>query len=304
MRILLRSCIIMVLTLPVYAQKLSSSHLPKSLRYFAKFVDSVAVAKEETVQVTSKTVTIDFTLISAHESDTVRGRIRMPKGGTRQSPLAFLAVGLETGKNVVGMIEGHDSVIVASMDYPFEEELDFSGIKGFFKLFAVRDKAEETVRMMLMCVNWLLSKPLVKKDNVTMIAVSFGVFTAVPVAVIEQRISRLVVVQAGGDLSLILKTNAERVGTFLPIWLAGMIGSAVLGKFEPNDYIKFFSPRPVLVIGTETDKIFPKESIESLFQHAKEPKEIVWHKGEHVVPGQEDVIRELTNIVAKRLYGD
>lgn len=290
-------------SLQTSAQLANPRSVPAHLREFAEADYTVTDARQETVKVDASTITIDFSL-SGRDGMSVRGRLRVPRTARSPHPLAFLTVGLETGKEVVGMIEGYDSVMVASIDYPFRSGLDFSGLGGLLRLLEVNADAARSISSTLFCLEWLLQKPEVDTANVSLVAVSFGVFSGVPAAVLEQRISRLVIVEAGGDLELIIMANAKRLGSFLPPWLAGLIGQFVLGRYDPDHYIDDFAPRPVLIVASAADEFFPEESIHSLYQRARQPKEILWHQQAHVMPDQQDRIRELTRLVAQKLYGN
>lgn len=262
----------------------------------------------------STTVTQDFLLIN-DRADTVRGRMRMPRAAEFDSgelarqrqasrfPAAFLVVGVETGKEVVQMIEGHDSVIVVALDYPFVGPYDFSGWNAVRTVFELRETGFKTVPQILLCLDWLFQHPMVDTLDVALIAVSFGVFTAVPAAVIDTRVKRLAIVQAGGDLTEVVAASSERLGAPVPSWLAGWLGGWILTPFEPNRYIGDFAPRPVLIVSGESDLFFPHTSVQSLYDHANEPKEWIRHKSGHVMPGERELILELTKIVAARLYG-
>ncbi|MBS4027454.1 MAG: hypothetical protein KGZ58_02355 [Ignavibacteriales bacterium] len=251
---------------------------------------------------TQTTSIFSFTILN-DRGDTVKGRIRTPKNAKGKFPLAFLVVGVETGKEVVNMIEGTDSVIVAAIDYPSMSPWDFSDWNAIKTAFTVRDNAYKTVPQLLLCLEWLFRHPLVDVSDVTVVAVSFGVFTAVPTTVIEKRIKQLVLIQAGGNMYDIVKANAERLQIPLPTWLAGMVGNWMYSEFEPNDYIGLLSPRPVLLVNGESDVLFPRSSVQSLFEHAKEPKEWIQHKSKHIMPGDQETINELTMIVTEKLYG-
>ncbi len=248
------------------------------------------------------TKTFDFVLKST-SGDSLSGRIRFPKGDG-PFPAAILCVGIETGKEVIAMIEGQDSVILMAVDYPFEGKMDFSGWASVGTVFRLRSMAMRTVPLLLNCLDWLFEQHTVKKDDVSVAAVSFGVFTGVPAAVIDQRVRRLVVVQAGGSLSTVIAHNAERWGSPLPGWLSGWLGGAILSHFEPTKYIAHLAPRELIMINGDGDSFFPRQSATALYDQAREPKEITWHKSAHVMPGEREKIRELTNIVAKRVYGD
>jgi len=247
------------------------------------------------------TATFDFILRSTKE-DSLQGRVRIPKGDG-PFPAALLCVGIETGKEVVAMIEGQESVILVAVDYPFEGEWDFRGWAAVGTTFRLRSMAYRTIPLLMNCLDWIFRLNMVDREDVSVVAVSFGVFTAAPVAVIDQRVKRFVVVQAGGDLAGVIKHNSEKWGVTIPSWLAGWLGGALLQPFEPNKYIYYLSPRKLLMVNGEADSFFPKFSAQSLFEHAREPKEILWYKSDHVAPGEKELIKELTNIVTQKMYG-
>jgi hypothetical protein len=261
--------------------------------------------KDAVVQQSSgneSTKIVDFTIMNDRD-DTLHGRLRMPTAVDGKFPVALLIVGIETGKEVVEMIRGHEDVIVVGLDYPFEGPYDFSGWSTIKAAFSLRETGFMMVPRILLCLDWLFGQSNVDTTDVTLVAVSFGVFTALPAAVIDRRIRRVAVVQAGGNLSEIIGANARRLDAPIPPWLAGWLGSWMLAPFEPNRYIGRISPRPVFLVSGESDEFFPHASVKSLFDHAGDPKEWIRHKRGHVMPGERELIVELTNILAERLYG-
>lgn len=246
------------------------------------------------------TTTYDFQLRST-SGDSLSGRLRLPKG-KGPFPAALLCVGIETGKEVVKMIEGQDSVALVAVDYPLEGEFDFRGWKAVGTTLRLRSMAMRTVPLLLTCLDWIFQQPQIDPRDVTVVSVSFGIFTGLPVAVIDRRVKQAVVVQAGGDLSTVIASNAERLGVPIPSTLAGWLGGAILAPFEPNKYVPYLSPRKLLMVNGEGDTLFPKESALALYEEAREPKELVWHRSRHVMPGERELIRELTNVVVERLY--
>jgi hypothetical protein len=261
---------------------------------------SVTAMDLRLVEQTNTTMTFDF-LLHSSRNDSLSGRLRMPKG-TGPFPVAILAVGIETGKEVVDMIEGRENVILLGVDYPFEGDWDFAGFAAINTTFRLRAMGFRTVPLLMNCVDWLYGRREVDRSDISMITVSFGSFAAIPAAVIDPRITRLVVVQGGADLSLVIAHNAKRWGTTMPAWLAGWLGGAILAPFEPSKYILHLSPRPLLIINGKGDSFFPAESATRLFEISREPKEMIWHQSDHVMPGEKELIKELTNIVAGKLY--
>jgi len=277
--------------------------------YTDSFRDELLKRKGSLIKAFTDPITVTDTSIIANvmlindRNDTVYGKIRYPNTREKRCPLAILVVGIETGREVVEMIKGYNNVIVFGINYPFKGQFDFSGWNAFTTTFALRDAAFKTVAQLLLCLDWLSSQSFVDTTDMTMVAVSFGVFTAVPTAAIDTRIDRLVVVQAGGDIAEVIGANAERLGIFLPSWLAGWMAVQILEPFEPNDFIGEFAPRPLLLISGEADTFFPESSVRSFYNHAQQPKEWIRHRSGHVYPGEVELIMELTNIVAERLYG-
>ncbi len=255
---------------------------------------------------TSTTTTCEVNLV-IEPGDTIRSMIRRPVSSPgsphKKYPLAFLVVGIETGKDVVELIEGHDDVVVFGMDYPFEGEFDLSGWGSFGTAFSLRRMAHRTVRNVHLALDWLTHLPEVDTADVTMIAVSFGVFTGVPAAAADTRVKRLAVVQGGGRIDDVIAANAERLGIPLPGWLAGKIGQGILSPFEPNDHVGGFAPRPFILVSGESDRFFPAESVQSLYEAAGEPKEWIRHESPHVMPDERELILELAKILAEKLYG-
>jgi len=259
-------------------------------------------ALTDQIRITDTTIIANVLLINDH-NDTVHGRIRYPNATGKRFPLAILVVGIETGREVVEMIKGYNNVIVFGINYPFKGHFDFSGWSAFTTTVALRQTAFKTVAQLLLCLDWLSTQPYVDTTDITMVAVSFGIFTAVPTTAIDPRIDRLVVVQAGGDIAEVIRANADRLGIFLPSWLAGWIAAQMLHPFEPNDFIGDIAPRTLLLISGEADSFFPESSVKSFYEHAQQPKEWIKHRSGHVYPGEVELITELTNIVAERLYG-
>jgi dienelactone hydrolase len=50
---------------------------------------------------------------------------------------------------------------------------------------------------------------------------------------------------------------------------------------DPAFFAAAIAPRPFLMVNTLDDPIFPREAVETLFEAAREPKELRWHPGTH-----------------------
>lgn len=54
---------------------------------------------------------------------------------------------------------------------------------------------------------------------------------------------------------------------------------------DPAFFAAAIAPRPLLMVNTTDDPIFPREAVMALFDAAREPKELCWHPGTHHVWG-------------------
>jgi dienelactone hydrolase len=50
---------------------------------------------------------------------------------------------------------------------------------------------------------------------------------------------------------------------------------------DPAFFAAAIAPRPILMVNTEDDPVFPREAVTALFEAAREPKELRWHPGTH-----------------------
>lgn len=50
---------------------------------------------------------------------------------------------------------------------------------------------------------------------------------------------------------------------------------------DPAFFAGMIAPRPLLMVNTQDDPIFPRATVETLFDAAGEPKELRWHPGTH-----------------------
>jgi hypothetical protein len=258
-------------------------------------------AKTREVTRDSVTQTSDFTLTGS-KGFIVRGRLRVPMRGKPPYPAVLVVPGLETGQLVIELLDERPEIIVMAIRYPYSGEPNFSGFNAISALLEMRKTGMKTVPSLLLALDYLVSIPEVDTNDVAVATVSFGTFVGVPAAVLHPRVKRLIVVQGGGDIASVVAANAHRLEMPLPPSVSGWIGKLFLLPFEPDRYIADFSPRRLLMVSSRGDLLFPEESAKSLFDHAREPKEIVWYKSKHVMPGEVDIIRELTDIVLEKVY--
>jgi hypothetical protein len=258
-------------------------------------------AKTKEVSRDSLTQTSDFTLTGS-KGLIVRGQLRVPLRGKPPYPAVLVVPGLETGQLVIELLDERPEIIVMAIRYPYNGEPNFSGLSAVPTLLEMRRTGMKTVPSLLLALDYLVHVPEVDTNDIAVATVSFGTFVGVPAAVLCPHVKRLIVVQGGGDIASVVAANAHRLEMPLPPSVCGWVGKLFLFPFEPDRYIADFSPRRLLMVSSPGDLLFPDKSAESLFDHAREPKEIIWHKSKHVMPGELEIIKELTDIVVEKVY--
>jgi len=276
----------------------------KYIKYRADYLkgkEGITISKLKAVEETSRHVIYDFSFIKKNKTIT-RGRIRIPKG-KGPFPAALLTVGFETGKSVIKMIDDNYKVVIAAVDYPPVKKERLSGYSGIKTAFGFKKMGRQMVPVLMKTLDLLYKLKEVDVNNITVFCVSFGVFTGVPAAIIDKRVRRLVVVQAGGNLKMIIAHNAKRLGMGWQRCLLSPLGTVIMSRFEPNRYIANLSPRKLIVVAAANDHYFPAASIRAFYKEAKNPKEMIYFGNKHIMPWEVEQIRKLTDIVAKKLYG-
>jgi dienelactone hydrolase len=71
---------------------------------------------------------------------------------------------------------------------------------------------------------------------------------------------------------------------------------------DPAFFAGAIAPRPFLMVNTERDPIFPREAVLTLFEAAREPKDLRWHPGTHHEWGG-GVYRDVWRFLARHLDG-
>lgn len=267
----------------------------------------LGMASYQIVSQDALTRTYDFRLGDDATGQIINGRFRVPQKHGKY-PVVFVLAAFESGKDVVDLLEGCDGLAIVSIDYPIQQP-DLSLLNLVPQLTALHDQGVESVGHILLTLDWLAGTPPhetpeeMDSKNLTVAAVSFGTFTAIPAAAMDPRVSRLAVIQGGGDLPAIVEANAARLQLPLPPIAMGWLARRYLSDFEPNRYIGMMSPRPVVIFASENDTDFPRATTQSLLDHAGDPKQIFWHPGEHFGFNKVPLIHELSRLALDKLYG-
>ncbi len=247
----------------------------------------------------------DITLRSSSGS-LVRAMVRIPRGGSPPYPGVVLVGGMELGRRVAGL-RGLDAIaryaIIISPDYPIQVEP--RSLEGLGLLKAgprLRSAAFDLVAQVGLQVDYLISRRDVARDRVFLVGSSFGAPAVVIAGGVDSRPAAVIALYGGGDIASLV-SHVLRLGggdTISP-WQAAVAGrglAILLVPLEPTRYAARISPRPVLMINGARDSLIPRANVYALYEAARQPKEILWVRGEHVHPDETELIGAVSGWIA------
>ena len=139
------------------------------------------------------------------------------------------------------------------------------------------------------------------EERIGVLGYSMGAVAAIRAAAQDRRIDAVVAVSPFASLreTMTYRLKGVRPLTDLIAWWGERISGLCLDALRPVDIVGALSPRPVLIIQAEADKMVPQSSGKRLYEAAAEPKEL-WS-----VPGISHVgfRQEVPDAYKRRLLG-
>jgi fermentation-respiration switch protein FrsA (DUF1100 family) len=80
--------------------------------------------------------------------------------------------------------------------------------------------------------------------------------------------------------------------------VAGHGLALLLAPLEPTRYIARIAPRPVLMVNGARDSLIPRANVDALYEAARQPKDILWIRSEHVHPDETELIGAVSGWIA------
>lgn len=255
-----------------------------------------AAVSQDVELTTSAGLTIRMT-IRRHSADSV---------GLERRPLFLILGGHERGRAAVALLPDSLEMIFVALDYPFTASgrLGWSGVIS--ALPAIRRALYDTPPSVSLALDHLLARTDVDTSRVELVGASFGAPFATIAAVRDQRVTRLWLAHAGGDLYGAFEQNLRREIPFAParVAVAHLVNLLASGpRFTPERWIGQLSPRPLVMLNGEADERIPRRSVDALWNAAREPKELVWLPGKHMRGDRPEVISALVEAMVVRAAG-
>jgi len=235
----------------------------------------------------------DYEVLLKKDADPpVRYYLSLP-GKSGKFPAVIVIGGLETGKKSVEIaseLAGERDLILMGMDYPYHGKRSFRGWDVLPSIPALRKAGLDSVRGVVMMVDYLYQREDVVQEKIVLIGVSLGAPISIVAGGIDERIAAVGALYGGGNIRRMV---ASVTGSSIAGWTAGML----LAPVEPLDYVARISPRPLLMINSPEDEFIPYICTEQLYHKAGEPKKLIPLKTGHVLPDKTALLKELISYV-------
>ncbi len=215
-------------------------------------------------------------------------------------PLVVLLGGYETGRRAAQLVADPQGIVIASLSYPYRGDRDIDGIALLWNLDDIQQAILDTSPAVLLTLDYLVQQPYVKTDHMELVGVSFGAFFVSIPGAMDQRFSRVWLVQGAADPEAIYEYQLRDKISFEPwrVLLARMIAFVTGTEYiKPERWVGKISPRPVVVINSRNDISFPPACVAALHAALREPYKVEWLEGEHITPGRKEVLQQLSDRV-------
>lgn len=235
---------------------------------------------------------------------TVELAIKRPVMEVARRPLIVLLGGYRAGRDAVRLIADTRGTVVAALSYPYRGDLRLRGPAILPHLPAIRAAVLDTPPAIMLALDYLLAQPDVDPGRVELVGASLGAAFVCIAGALDRRVSRVWSVHGAGAPFSLLERNLRRAIPFAParILAASLAYVVVDGpRLAPERWVAAIAPRRFLMINAQDDERLPRAAVDSLFESAREPKEILWMPGGHLTGQPSEEIREVTDAVLDRI---
>lgn len=188
--------------------------------------------------------------------------------------------GRRTGRRILELVPPRDDLVLVAVQYPYDKPRTLAA-----KLrwpYDLRRAAFRSVAGGMLAVSFLERDEGLDSARLAVVGASLGSAFAVAHAALDPRVPRLVVVQGGGDLPLVLRSLEAARGHPWRGRIYGAAASILVASFDPLRYVADVAPRETLIIAARADRTFPEASTLALYERAREPKRLRWLPGSHL----------------------
>ncbi|HIJ66017.1 MAG TPA: alpha/beta fold hydrolase [Candidatus Hydrogenedentes bacterium] len=232
--------------------------------------------------------------------DMVPALLARPASGAKPFPCVVFLHGIGQSKEFLDAIAKPFTLAgfaVATFDQYTRGERGRPSERPWAATLALRERAARTVIETRRLIDCLETRQDVDPERVYLCGASFGAITGANAAAFDNRIRAVVLTYGGGNVRLLLSSQAvaERAGRWTP--LLTRLGAYVFAPADPLKHVDAIVPRPVYFQNGTEDSLIPRAAAEALQDAAGEPKTITWYDSDHVGIDPEHTERVLADAV-------
>ena len=232
---------------------------------------------------------------------------RIPTATSSPRPLVLLLGGRRTGRDAVKLVTDTHGVALAAISYPFTGDPRAKGLALITDLYDIQQAIRDTAPALMLAVDYLATQSQIDPKRIELAGVSLGAFFVSVPGALDQRFRRVWLIHGAGEPARVLGKGSERYfSSTILCYLSGkLLGAMTLSHhLAPEQWVGRISPRPVVIINARQDPSFPASSITALHNAAKEPYEIIWTEGEHIMPSRTEIVATISTLVLERVSRD
>lgn len=236
----------------------------------------------------------------------VRAVLRVPRASRPPYPAAVVVGGVKRGRKIA-TASGLDAIarraLIVSPDYPIHpRRRSWEGLNFLATAWHIRPAAFDMVADVLLLLDYLESRPDVERHRLFLVGGSMGAVVVTVAGGVDSRPAAVIALYGGARLGSLVAHTLEHPEqeTPHPHWQALLAGHSLawlLTPLDPERYAPGIAPRPFLMLNGSEDSLVPRSSVLALYAAAREPKELIWVKSEHVQPSETQLLREVSGIV-------
>jgi len=165
----------------------------------------------------------------------------------------------------------------------------------------------QTVIDLRRAVDYLETRPEIDVERIGYVGGSMGGILGAIFIGVEPRIKAAALIVAGGNMSLMIRESQHYTMPAIREYIKREGISyeelqRILDPIDPINFIKYFSPRPVVFHLGRHDVIVPAEAGRQLYEAAGEPKWVYWYDAGHNLP-LDLVAARILDFMDKNLMG-
>lgn len=228
-------------------------------------------------------------------------RIRRPDdGGETPRPAVVILGGHRTGRGAAELIPDTHGIVVVALSYPTR----LTRIERPRDLLEVRRAILGTPAAVMLCADYLATRPFVDPARVELVGVSLGAPFVCVAGALDPRFVRVWSIHGGGAPARLFEAALQRELSITPVRKLAARAITLLSHgttLAPEDWVARIAPRPFVMINAADDEAIPRACVDVLYAAAVEPKELVWISGGHIEKSDEAQIAALCELVLERM---